>query len=181
MRRREDAGSNPTTALDGNVELHVVGFAVRNDSTKRSAYDLLRMANTFPSTFTPLLPEIRSYPQRILDRVHIEATYAPYVLHQTASQARWLRDESLTLPLDLDYESIFGLSFEEKAALRLARPESVGQARRVEGVTPTGALRLLQFVKGVGREEREKRVREDVERRKEIYRGVGDGMGVDGM
>jgi len=165
----------------GAASWHLSGFAVRNDSTKRSAYDLLRMANTFPSTFTPLLPEIRSYPQRILDRVHIEATYAPYVLHQTASQARWLRDESLTLPLDLDYESIFGLSFEEKAALRLARPESVGQARRVEGVTPTGALRLLQFVKGVGREEREKRVREDVERRKEIYRGVGDGMGVDGM
>ncbi|KAJ4989400.1 Glucose inhibited division protein A [Stagonosporopsis vannaccii] len=165
----------------GAASWKLSGFPVRNDSTKRSAYDLLRMANTFPATFSSLLPEISSFPAHILDRVHIEATYAPYVVHQTASQARWLRDESLALPLDLDYDSIFGLSFEEKAALRLARPESVGQARRVEGVTPTGALRLLQFVKGVGREERERRVREEVERRKEVYRGVGAGVGVEGL
>ncbi|KZM19348.1 Mitochondrial Translation Optimization [Ascochyta rabiei] len=156
------------------------GFDVRNDSTKRTAYDLLRMANTTPATLTSLLPEISSFPPHIHNRVHIQATYAPYVAHQSASQARWLRDERLALPLDLDFESIFGLSFEEKAALRIARPESVGQARRVEGVTPTGALRLLQYVKGVGRGEREKRIKEEIERRKAVYRGV-EGVAVEGL
>lgn len=156
------------------------GFSVRNDSSKRSAYDLLRMAHTTPTTLVPLLPEISHFSPRTHHRVHIEATYAPYVASQTAAQARWLRDESLALPLDLDFESIFGLSFEEKAALKVARPESVGQARRVEGVTPAGALRLLQYVKGAGREERERRVREEVERRKALYRD-GGGVAVEGL
>ncbi|KAJ4407404.1 Mitochondrial Translation Optimization [Didymella pomorum] len=161
-----------------------LGFDVRNDSTKRSAYDLLRMANTTPTSLAAILPEVTKYSQRIRDRVQIEATYAPYVAYQAAAQARWLRDEQLALPLDLDFESIFGLSFEEKAALKVARPESVGQARRVEGVTPTGALRLLQYVKGVGKEEREKRWKEEVEKRKAMYRDVGGaakGVAVDGM
>ncbi|KAJ4320356.1 Mitochondrial Translation Optimization [Neodidymelliopsis sp. IMI 364377] len=156
---------------------NAAGFPVRNDSTKRSAYDLLRLANTTPSSLTSLIPSLSSFSPEIHARVHIAATYAPYVHHQSLSQARWLRDESLLLPADLDYSSIFGLSFEEKAALSLARPESVGQARRVEGVTPAGALRLLQFVKGVGREEREKRAREEVEARKKFYRDAVGGVG----
>jgi tRNA uridine 5-carboxymethylaminomethyl modification enzyme len=60
----------------------------------------------------------------------------------------------------------------------------VGQARRVEGVTPAGALRLLQYVKGVGKEERERRWKEEVEKRKAMYRDVGGaakGVAVEGM
>lgn len=157
------------------------GFDVRTDSTKRSAYDLLRLANTPLSSLTSLLPSISHFPPHIHTRVHIEATYAPYVAHQAASQARWLRDEQLALPLDLDFDAVFGLSFEEKAALRVARPESVGQARRVEGVTPAGALRLLQYVRGAGREERERRVKEEIEQRKAVYRGVAGKAAVEGL
>ncbi|OAL51034.1 GIDA-domain-containing protein [Pyrenochaeta sp. DS3sAY3a] len=157
------------------------GFPVRNDSSKRSAYDLLRLPNTTPSSLAHILPSIRDFSARVQNRVHIEATYAPYVAYQTASQARWLRDENLKLPDDIDYESIFGLSFEEKRALEVARPESVGMARRVEGVTPTGALRLLQFVRGVGRGERDERVREEVRERKKRFMGVGEGVAVEGM
>lgn len=148
------------------------GFAVRNDSSKRSAYDLLRLPSTTPSSLLHVLPSISNFPPAIQARVHINATYAPYVAHQAATQQRWLRDENLMLPLDLDYEAIFGLSFEEKAALKTARPESVGMARRVEGVTPAGALRLLQFVRGAGREVRERRVREEVEERKRAFADV---------
>jgi tRNA uridine 5-carboxymethylaminomethyl modification enzyme len=157
------------------------GFSVRNDSTKRSAYDLLRLPSTTPGSLISLLPSIANFSPKIQDRVHIEATYAPYVAYQTISQARWLKDENLKLPDDLEYESIFGLSFEEKRALEVARPESVGMARRVEGVTPTGALRLLQYVKGVGKGEREARIKEEIEERKRRYKGVAEGVEVGGM
>jgi tRNA uridine 5-carboxymethylaminomethyl modification enzyme len=157
------------------------GFAVRNDSTKRSAYDLLRLPSTTPGSLVSLLPAISNFSPKIQDRVHIEATYAPYVAYQTVSQARWLKDENLKLPDDLNYESIFGLSFEEKRALEVARPESVGMARRVEGVTPTGALRLLQFVKGVGRGEREARMKTEIEERKAKYKGAMSGVDVGGL
>lgn len=149
------------------------GFPVRSDASKRSAYDLLRLANTSLSSLAPLLPAIANFPPDILARVHTEATYAPYVAAQTAAQTRWARDESLLLPLDLDFDAVFGLSFEEKAVLKVARPESVGQARRVEGVTPAGALRLLQFVRGVGKSEKVEREREEVNERKARYMAAG--------
>jgi tRNA uridine 5-carboxymethylaminomethyl modification enzyme len=57
----------------------------------------------------------------------------------------------------------------------------VGMARRVEGVTPTGALRLLQYVRGVGKEERQARMKEEIEARKERYRGVTQGVSVEGL
>lgn len=158
------------------------GFPVRNDSTKRSAYDLLRLSNTTPSSLLDLLPQISNFSPKIQERVHIEATYAPYVAYQAAAQARWLKDEHLRLPDDIDYESIFGLSFEEKRALEVARPESVGMARRVEGVTPTGALRLLQFVRGVGKEEREAKMKAEIEERKARFmNGGGAAVDVGGM
>lgn len=151
---------------------HERGFNVRNDSTKRSAYDLLRLADTTCTSFSSTIPAINNFSPRIRTRVEINATYAPYVAYQTASQARWLKDEGFKLPEDLDYEAVFGLSFEEKQALKMARPESVGMARRVEGVTPTGALRLLQFVKGADKEQRyqrQQKQREDVEERKRAF------------
>ena len=94
----------------------------------------------------------------------IEGTYAPYITQQETAAATFARDESLLLPADLDYQAIFGLSFEEKKALSDTRPESVGQARRIEGVTPTGALRLLAYVRGEHRKGRkEKMVKETIE------------------
>jgi tRNA uridine 5-carboxymethylaminomethyl modification enzyme len=148
------------------------GFPVRNDSTKRSAYDILRMSDTTCETLSSVLPQMANFSPRIRNRVEINAVYEPYVAYQTAMQQRWLKDEGLKLPIDLDYEGIFGLSFEEKQALKLARPESVGQARRVEGVTPTGALRLLQYVRGVGKEEKEARMKEQIEERKREFMNV---------
>lgn len=123
------------------------GLPVRNDTSKRSAFDLLRYPNITTASLTSILPEITRYSPRILSRMDIEGTYAPYITQQEASAASFARDEDLLLPVDLEYQGIFGLSFEEKKVLTETRPESVGQARRVEGVTPAGALRLLAYVK----------------------------------
>ncbi|KAI7219532.1 glucose-inhibited division protein A subfamily [Hortaea werneckii] len=123
------------------------GFPVRSDSVKRSAFDLLRHTGITTSSMINLIPEVAQYSDRLLSRMDIEGTYAPYITQQEASAAAFARDESLLLPGDLNYDSIHGLSIEEKKALSATRPESVGQARRVEGVTPAGALRLLAYVK----------------------------------
>ena len=145
------------------------GINVRNNSSKRSAYEVLRVANTTCTSLRHILPSINEFSPHIQTRVEINAVYSPYVAFQTTTQERWLKDEALKLPEDLNYDSIFGLSFEEKVALKTARPESVGMARRVEGVTPSGTLRLLQFVRGLGREEVEKRQRQKIEERKKAF------------
>ena len=140
------------------------GFAVRLDSAKRSAFDLLRHTHVTTSSMLEVVPEIARYPERIHARIDIEGAYAPYITAQETAAAVFARDERLLLPPDLDYQAIHGLSWEEKNVLRETRPESVGQARRVEGVTPTGALTLLAHVKGLRRRhQRENMFKETME------------------
>ncbi|KAK3715440.1 Mitochondrial Translation Optimization [Vermiconidia calcicola] len=135
-----------------------LGFTVRNDSVKRTAFDLLRHTNITTSSLISAIPGIAKYSDRIRARMDIEGTYAPYITQQETAAAAFARDETLLLPADLDYQGIFGLSFEEKKVLGETRPESVGQARRVEGVTPAGALRLLAYVKGEWRRNQKKQM-----------------------
>ncbi|KAF7941559.1 hypothetical protein BELL_0218g00160 [Botrytis elliptica] len=123
------------------------GFKVSNDSTMRNALDILRIRDVTMNDLSTRVPEILTYTQRIRDRVGIEAVYAPYVTQQKAAQRIFEKDEMLKLPVDLDYDSIHGISMHEKSVLKITRPESVGQARRIEGMTPSGCLRLLAFVR----------------------------------
>ncbi|KAL2124147.1 hypothetical protein VTJ04DRAFT_512 [Mycothermus thermophilus] len=95
----------------------------------------------------PGLESDEAFPRRIRERVAIGTIYEPYVLKQQAEALKLSRDEDLRLPGDLDYDDIFGLSIVEKTVLKEARPESIGQARRIEGVTPAGLTRLLAYVR----------------------------------
>ncbi|KAK0291722.1 Mitochondrial Translation Optimization [Friedmanniomyces endolithicus] len=134
------------------------GLPVRSDSARRSAFDLLRYTDITTATLQRLVPEISGYPPRIRARLDIEGAYAPYITQQEVSAAAFARDEGLLLPADLDYQAIHGLSWEEKKMLGETRPESLGQARRIEGVTPAGTLRLLAYVRNEWRQSREERV-----------------------
>ncbi|RKF79496.1 Mitochondrial translation optimization protein 1 [Golovinomyces cichoracearum] len=127
------------------------GFKISCDSSKRSAFEILRLTNVSPRDLSAIVPEINDYSQRVQNRVGIESIYAPYIAQQTAEIKHFKKEESLKLPLDLDYHSIFGLSLFEKAQLDKTRPESLGQARRIEGLTPAGTLRLLAYVQGRNR------------------------------
>lgn len=138
------------------------GFPVRTDTTRRSAFDLLRHGTITIETLISLIPEISQYPARIRDRVNIEGMYAPYILQQENQAAAFAKDESLLLPPNLDYHAIHGLSWEEKNILTETRPESIGQARRVENVTPAGALSLLAHVRGTWKREQKARMFKEV-------------------
>ena len=148
------------------------GFQLHQDSSPRSAYDLLRLARVTVDSFIPHIPTIASYPTSIRVRVGIEAVYAPYVERQKSDISIFERDEQLKLPTDLDYSKIHGLSSEEERVLKITRPESVGMARRCEGVTPSGALRLLAFVRGSRDKERRQLAWERTEAKKEQYAGM---------
>jgi glucose-inhibited division protein A len=123
------------------------GLPVREDTSRRSAFTLLRSTGVKLSDLETVVPEINSFSPRIRTRVEIEGVYAPYVEQQKAAVRSFLRDENLKLPTGMDYDSIHGLSMEEKALLKVTRPESVGQARRIEGMTPNGAVLLLAHIR----------------------------------
>ncbi|TRX92443.1 hypothetical protein FHL15_006610 [Xylaria flabelliformis] len=123
------------------------GFRVHIDTKNRNGLEMLRIQNVNMCDLVEKIPEISQYPEKIQARVAIEARYAPYVTKQHAEMAKTLRDEALRLPTDLDYNTVVGLSIVEKTILNATRPESLGQARRIEGITPAGCVRLLGFVK----------------------------------
>lgn len=124
------------------------GFRVKEDTVRRDGTDILRLAGVTMETFAErgVIPEVMGFPARIRGRVAIEAAYAPYVASQLRSRDKLERDAELRLPVDLDYDAIFGLSLVEKQILRATRPESLAQARRLEGITPAGCIRLLGYV-----------------------------------
>ena len=145
------------------------GFRVHQDSSLRSAYEVLRLPGITVNSLASHLPQITAFSPKVTERVGIEAVYAPYVAQQKAAIGVFQRDEQLKLPPDLDFSSIHGLSFEERRVLEKVKPESVGMARRCEGVTPAGALQLLAFVQSARARVRR---REAFEVRKEQYAGL---------
>ncbi|KAJ5519189.1 GidA associated domain 3 [Penicillium expansum] len=134
------------------------GFKVRSDTSIRSALDILCLDGTDINTLIPTIESptgtaytASSFAPEILARVAIEGRYAPYLKRQEKMAERFQQDENLLLPADLDYTQVHGISNEERQVLQRVRPVSVGMAKRIEGVTPVGALRLLMHVrKGSG-------------------------------
>ncbi|MFX8715846.1 tRNA uridine-5-carboxymethylaminomethyl(34) synthesis enzyme MnmG, partial [Acinetobacter baumannii] len=83
----------------------------------------------------PVWPEIAAWPPEVREQIEIDAAYAGYLHRQVADAEAFRRDEQLRLPADLDYHAIGGLSAECREKLSAIRPQTLGQAGRIEGVT----------------------------------------------
>jgi tRNA uridine 5-carboxymethylaminomethyl modification enzyme len=88
----------------------------------------------------------------VAEQLEIQAKYAGYIARQQDEVARNEEHESLRLPADLDYRSVRGLSIEVQQKLNQHRPETVGQASRISGVTPAAISLLLVHLKRRARE-----------------------------
>ncbi|OKL56836.1 Mitochondrial translation optimization protein 1 [Talaromyces atroroseus] len=131
-----------------------MGFQTRVDTSYRSGLDMLCLDGVHIDQLIPYITTTNgggysasSFDPEIKKRVTIEAQYAPYVKRQSLMAEKFKREEKMLLPPDLDYSTVHGLSTEEKQALERVRPESIGMLRRIEGITPTGAIRLLMHIR----------------------------------
>ena len=88
-------------------------------------------------------------PQAVLEQVEIQAKYQGYIDRQQIHIDRQHRQESWSLPVDIDYLNVVGLSNEAREKLRLQRPETVGQAARIPGITPAAISLLLVHMKKI--------------------------------
>lgn len=123
------------------------GWSVNQDGQRRSAWDYLAYPGISFSDLVAAFPELTEVDFATQDQLAIEATYAGYIERQKADIEALRRDEALVIPSDLDYKSVGGLSNEVRAKLELIRPGTLGQASRIEGVTPGALTALLAFVK----------------------------------
>jgi len=128
-------------------EAQGLGIAVNADGQRRSLRDLLAYPGVSLTQFEVAYPVIQSWPAAIREQVEIDAGYAGYLDRQTADAEALRREEALTLPANLDYAAIGGLSNEVREKLSMVQPRTLGQAGRIEGVTPGALTALLSHVK----------------------------------
>jgi tRNA uridine 5-carboxymethylaminomethyl modification enzyme len=118
------------------------GLMLNRDGQRRTAFDLLAYPHLGLPDLARIWPEFGRLAPSIAAQLEIDAKYAVYLDRQAEDVAAFRRDESLALPEDLDFTQISGLSNEMKQKFAAQRPRTVGQAGRLDGVTPA-ALTLL--------------------------------------
>jgi len=130
-------------------EAGALGITVNADGQRRSIRDLLAFPNVTLDQFVAVRPEIGDWSPAVRDQVEIDAVYASYLDRQTQDAEALRREEGLSLPANLDYAAIGALSNEVREKLALIRPLTLGQAGRIEGMTPGALTALLAHVKRV--------------------------------
>jgi tRNA uridine 5-carboxymethylaminomethyl modification enzyme len=123
------------------------GFRVNPDGQRRNLIQLLAYREIGFADLARLWPRIAGWAPEVREQIEIDAAYAGYLDRQDADVEAFRRDEQLTLPATLDYARIGGLSNEARERLAAVQPATLGQAARIEGVTPGAITALLAHVR----------------------------------
>jgi len=123
---------------------------LNQDGQRRTAYDLLSYPDQSMETMSAIWPELWDHDPQVIKAVEIEAAYAVYLDRQATDIAQMQKDESRLMPDNFDYASLAGLSNELKGKLEKARPATIAQASRVDGMTPAAISLLLVRLKMAG-------------------------------
>ena len=118
------------------------GLSLNKDGQRRSAFELLSYPSVTITQLAKIWPRFGELAPKIAEQIEIDAKYDVYLSRQAADIAAYRRDESFELPDEFDYATLPGLSNEMKQKLQAHRPRTIGQAGRIDGVTPA-ALTLL--------------------------------------
>jgi tRNA uridine 5-carboxymethylaminomethyl modification enzyme len=123
------------------------GLTINRDGRKRSAFELLSYPNVDLARLAAIWPEIARIDTAIAEQLVVDARYAVYVERQEQDIAAFRKDEALTIPPGFAYSALPGLSTELRQKLERQRPASLGQAARLDGMTPAALMLLLAHVK----------------------------------
>lgn len=123
------------------------GFKVNSDGVRRDVFAMLAYPDVTLDDLGRVWPEVFTWNTDVREQIEIEAAYAGYLDRQRADAESLRKDEDLRLPADLDYAEIGSLSNEVREKLARVRPLTLGQAARIEGVTPGALTALLAHVR----------------------------------
>ncbi len=123
------------------------GINIAKDGILRSATKLLSQKSINMSKIREIWPEIKHVSREIDEQLEINSHYKGYLSKQSADILAFKRDENLVIPENLDYDSFSGLSNEVKSKFKQIKPKTMGQALRIDGITPAAAYILLSHIK----------------------------------
>lgn len=138
--RAESEGATPTA-------LARQGIAVRADGCRRTVKTLLGLPGVSFEACVDLFPWLGTLERRIVEQLRIEAQYAGYLDRQSAEISGFRKEENVALGGAVDYARIGGLSGELRQKLSHVRPETLGMAARIEGMTPAAMAALFAFAR----------------------------------
>ncbi len=130
-------------------DLAHAGINVNHANGRRSAFELLSYAEISWNELTRLIPSFANIRSDVAEQIEIEGKYQGYLARQEADIRAMQRDEALKIPPDINYSQIGGLSIEVQMRLEKSRPETIGAALRLPGITPAAITALLGYVKVV--------------------------------
>jgi len=123
------------------------GLPVRADGQRRNLTQLLAYPTIGFEDLKQIWPQIAEWRADVREQVEIDAAYSGYMDRQAVDAAAFRKDENLRLPPGLDYGAIGALSNEVREKLKTVQPATLGQAARIEGVTPGALTALLAYVR----------------------------------
>jgi tRNA uridine 5-carboxymethylaminomethyl modification enzyme len=147
MREIEAARALAKTLQLTPAQAEARGLKVNQDGVRRDALQLMAYPSIGFGQLAAIWPELGSLSRQTREQLEIDAMYAGYLERQALDVEAFKRDEDLRLDPALDYGSVGGLSNEVREKLSSARPVTLGQASRIEGVTPGALTALLAHVK----------------------------------
>ncbi|CCD26887.1 tRNA modification protein MTO1 NDAI_0I03190 [Naumovozyma dairenensis CBS 421] len=122
---------------------------ISQSATNKSAWELFRKDGMSLEKMIYYVPELNlnvsEIPKQVLSKINVEAKYEPYLIKQKQYVRAFQADENMFLPIDIDYNPIASLSSECKLLLNKIKPTTIGQARRIQGVTPAAIFELYKL------------------------------------
>ncbi|PTE23798.1 tRNA uridine-5-carboxymethylaminomethyl(34) synthesis enzyme MnmG [Cereibacter changlensis JA139] len=125
------------------TEIEAMGIRISQDGVRRSGYALLAFGEDAGEAVLRRSPDYAALPVEIREQLGRDALYAQYVDRQAQEAESLKRDEGVLIPADFDYSALSGLSSELNAKLLRSRPDSLAQAARLEGMTPSALTLIL--------------------------------------
>ena len=138
--RLQSVTVTPTIALK-------LGVNIAQDGKHRTGFELLSFKDVTKEKIVEIWPEFRDLDHEAMVQMEIEAGYSVYLDRQEADIVAIRKDESLEIPPDFSYASISGLSNEIRHKLETVLPDNLGQASRIDGITPAALTLLLAHIK----------------------------------
>ena len=123
------------------------GINIAKDGISRTANQVLGQKSVNMSKIREIWPEIKYVSREIDEQLEINSHYRGYIKKQNADIIAFKRDENLIIPENIDYDAFSGLSNEVKSKFKQIRPKTMGQALRIDGITPAAVYILLSHVK----------------------------------
>ncbi len=143
----EESLKNMENSFISPSKVSKFGINIAKDGIKRSALEILSQKSVNMSKIREIWPEIKYISSEIDEQIEIKAHYKGYLKKQNADILAFKRDENLKIPENINYDQFSGLSNEVKTKFKQIRPKTLGQALRIDGITPAAVYILLSHVK----------------------------------